>query len=262
MNGRPGAFSRFLRWLTTPSARYSVLALVGIGLIIGVGGILGSAVMIHATGTDEFCATACHERGGMAIPAREWMQSPHYANRSGVRAGCSDCHIPHTYPAKLIRKAQAGMTDAYHTVLGTISTPEKYEAHRWRMANQVWADMRRSDSAECRYCHDFTPEALAVQAKENEVAAQMHKSRKEQGMTCIDCHKGIAHQEPDDPAEKKAAPKAAPAEPAKADAPAAAGGAAKAEAEKPVQVAAGEKHPPVEAKPEQLQAVASWLLAL
>ncbi|HSO07421.1 MAG TPA: NapC/NirT family cytochrome c [Pelomicrobium sp.] len=308
MNRRPGAIARFLKWLTTPSGKYSVLTLVGIGLIIGAGGFLGSAAMIHYTGTNEFCATACHDRGGMAIPTKEWKQSVHYANPSGVMAGCSDCHIPHTYPEKLIRKAQAGITDAYHTALGTISTPEKYEANRWRMANQVWEDMRANDSAECRHCHQFTPEALAVQAKENEVAAQMHKTRKEQGMTCIDCHKGVAHEEPEDPAEKKAAAK--PAEPAPASGSEKA--AAPAAGEKPVQVAAagsggeaaakeagcfachavetkkmgpalkdaaaafktqgadalakylaaGEKHPPVEAKPEQLKAIADWILTL
>lgn len=205
MNGRPGRIARFLKWLTTPSARYSVLALAGIGLVVGAGGILGSAVMIHATGTDEFCAGACHERGGMSIPAQEWKESVHFSNRSGVKAGCSDCHIPHNYPDKLIRKAVAGVTDAYHTALGTISTPEKYEANRWRMANQVWDAMRKTDSAECRHCHNFSPQVLAVQEKENEAAAMMHKGRMEQNMTCIDCHKGVAHREPDEPKEKKAA---------------------------------------------------------
>jgi cytochrome c-type protein NapC len=44
-----------------------------------------------------------------------------------------------------------------------------------------------------------------VQEKENEAAAMMHKGRLEQNMTCIDCHKGVAHREPDEPTDKKAA---------------------------------------------------------
>jgi len=217
------------------SAGFSVLALLIIGFLVGAGAIIASAVMIEATGTNEFCSTACHERGGMAIPTKEWKESVHFANRSGVQAGCHHCHIPDGYPEKLIVKAKAGLSDAYHTMMGTISTPEKYEANRWRMANEVWNEMRKNDSAECRHCHDFTPEALAVQAKDNEMAAQMHKDRKEQKMTCIDCHRGVAHTVPDDPAAKKSEAKPAPEKTAAAGAQTQTSGSA---GDKPAQVAA------------------------
>jgi len=209
MNGGKMAFPR-------RSAGFSIPALLVIGFLVGAGAVIASAVVIEATGTNEFCSTACHERGGMAIPTKEWKESVHFANRSGVQAGCHHCHIPDGYPEKLIVKAKAGFSDAYHTMLGTISTPEKYEANRWRMANEVWNEMRKNDSAECRHCHDFTPEALAVQAKDNEVAAQMHKDRKEQKMTCIDCHRGVAHKVPDDPAARKSEAKPVPEKAAEA----------------------------------------------
>ena len=43
--------------LTTPSARWSVLALVVIGLLVGAGGVIGTQVMVAATGTNAFCST-------------------------------------------------------------------------------------------------------------------------------------------------------------------------------------------------------------
>jgi cytochrome c-type protein NapC len=217
------------------SAGFSVPALLIVGFLVGAGAIIAGAVAVEATGTNEFCSTACHERGGMATPAKEWKQSVHYANPKGVQAGCHDCHIPHTYPDLLIVKAKSGITDAYSTMMGTISTPEKYEANRWRMANEVWEEMRKTDSVTCRHCHNFTPEVLAVQAKDNEMAAQMHKSRKEQKMTCIDCHQGVAHKVPDDPAAKKSEAKPAPQKAAETGSPEQTSGSG---GDKPAQVAA------------------------
>src|SRR4030095_7735405 len=99
--------SRRSTWkrLTTPSARWSVLALVVVGLLIGAGAVIGTQVMVAATGTDAFCGSACHS---MQWVAKEHKQSGHYANRTGVRAGCHDCHIPDRYPELLWYKAKAG----------------------------------------------------------------------------------------------------------------------------------------------------------
>jgi cytochrome c-type protein NapC len=35
--------------------------------------------------------------------------------------------------------------------------------------------------------------------KQSETARERHKQMKAQGLTCIDCHFGIAHNEPDGP---------------------------------------------------------------
>ena len=208
----PSFRTRLRDYLLRPSSRYSLLTLIVVGLIIGAGGVLGSAYAIHATGTSEFCATTCHARGGMAIPGKEWMQSVHYSNPTGIRAGCSDCHIPHNYPAMLIRKAEAGANDAYHTALGTIATSKEYEANRWQMASAEWERMRSTDSAECRSCHNFTPEVLDRQAEDNKIAAKIHRARKAQGQTCVDCHKGIAHTAPEEPTANGSAPSGQPAD--------------------------------------------------
>lgn len=35
------------------------------------------------------------------------MESAHYNNRSGVRATCPDCHVPHEFGPKMLRKIKA-----------------------------------------------------------------------------------------------------------------------------------------------------------
>src|SRR4029077_19470628 len=93
-----GASARrgFWQRLTSPSARWSVLALLIVGLLIGAGGVIATQVMVAETGTNEFCGGACHS---MQWVAQEYKQSVHSTNRTGMRAGCHDCHIPHHYPA-------------------------------------------------------------------------------------------------------------------------------------------------------------------
>jgi cytochrome c-type protein NapC len=90
--------------------------------------------------------------------------------------------------------------DIYHEIIGTIDTPEKYEKHRWDMASRVWAKMKATDSRECRSCHSFERMNLEEQGKS---ASKKHHSAPQKGKTCIDCHKGIAHEEPDEPEEEE-----------------------------------------------------------
>jgi nitrate/TMAO reductase-like tetraheme cytochrome c subunit len=199
----PGVIRRFFRWLFSPSARWSVFALLLVGLVIGVVSVIGTQVAVAVTGTDEFCGTACHSHASFVYP--EHKTSAHYANRTGVRAMCVDCHVPHTYPAKLIYKARAGITDAIAEARGVISTQEKFDKERWRLANIVWTEMRENNSANCRTCHD--PQAMDG-AKQTDDAKKQHKKFASGKATCIDCHTGVAHKEPVEPK--------APAEPAAA----------------------------------------------
>jgi cytochrome c-type protein NapC len=65
------------------------------------------------------------------------------------------------------------------------------------MANAVWAKMKANDSRECRECHALESMDLAHQSKS---AAKRHaRVQKQGGKTCIDCHTGVAHQQPDAP---------------------------------------------------------------
>ena len=53
---------------------------------------------------------------------------------------------------------------------------------------------KANDSKECRNCHNVDRMNFNDQRS---VAARMHQKMKTEGKTCIDCHKGIAHQLPD-----------------------------------------------------------------
>lgn len=174
--------------LRRPSARYSVLTLLGGGFIAGIVFLGGFSMAMEATNTTEFCIS-CHE---MKIPYEEYKKTAHYSNRSGVRAGCSDCHVPKDFSHKVLRKIEA-VNDVWGHFAGTIDTPEKFEARRLEMATREWARMKASDSRACRNCHSF--EGMDPD-KQKQRSRKQHESAQKDKQTCIDCHKGIAHQKP------------------------------------------------------------------
>lgn len=153
--------------------------------------LLGFDRTLDYTDTTEFC-TSCHSQ---KIPYEEYRESLHYVNLSGVRTGCADCHVPKELGPKLLAKVLAAK-DVYHEIIGTIDTREKFEAHRWRMANRVWEKMHSTDSRECRSCHTVDAMDLAAQ---DSTARKKHRNAEERGQTCIECHKGVAHEEPFEP---------------------------------------------------------------
>jgi cytochrome c-type protein NapC len=144
---------------------------------------------MELTNTEQFCI-GCHEMRENVF--KEYRHTVHYTNRSGVRATCPDCHVPKEWGPKIIRKIQAS-NELLHKVLGTIDTPEKFQAKRHRLAEHEWARMRANNSQECRNCHNFEYMDLTEQGRR---AAKTHPVAFGKGMTCIDCHKGIAHQLP------------------------------------------------------------------
>ncbi|PVV18347.1 MAG: cytochrome C [gamma proteobacterium symbiont of Ctena orbiculata] len=166
--------------------------------IIFIGGIIFSGLFsmgLAYTNEMEFC-TSCHS---MKVNLEEYKETLHYKNASGVQATCSDCHVPKPFIPKMIAKVMAAK-DVYHEIMGTIDTREKYEAHRWDMATRVWEKMRASDSRECRSCHEFTNMDLSEQDRS---ARKRHPKAMDEGKACIDCHKGVAHEEPDEPEEEE-----------------------------------------------------------
>ena len=161
-----------------------------IGLIL-LGVVLwgGFNTAMEATNTLSFCIS-CHEMHDNVY--QEYKTSIHFSNPSGVQAACPDCHVPREWIPKIIRKIQTS-NEVYHWLKGTIDTKEKFEARRPQLAEHVWKVMKETDSRECRNCHNFSVMDLKGQAR---FAARIHKDAMEQGKTCIDCHKGIAHHLP------------------------------------------------------------------
>jgi nitrate/TMAO reductase-like tetraheme cytochrome c subunit len=199
-NHRPGWWRRL--WHRPTNKWLLGIPLGGFAMfVVGSAFVIGSQVAIHYTGTNEFCGTACHSHAAFVDP--EWKDSPHYKNPTGMQAGCHDCHIPKEYPDLLFVKAKSGILDSYgEFVTHVISTREKFEANRARLAEEVWAYMKSNDSRECRSCHKDKNFILANQKKE---AAKAHVEGPKEGKTCIDCHKGIAHKTPDEVAEEERA---------------------------------------------------------
>jgi cytochrome c-type protein NapC len=187
---RGGIIVRTWRRLRQPSVRWSVLTLIVFGIAIGFTATVGTQVMVAVTGTDTFCGSACHS---MQWVAQEHRASVHGVNRTGVAAGCHDCHIPKAYPELLWYKAKAGIKDVIGEFRGVISTEEAFKKERLRMAKHVWAEFKANDSRNCRTCHVFTPEVVA---KQKDFVKPMHQQVLAGKATCIDCHKGIAHTAP------------------------------------------------------------------
>jgi nitrate/TMAO reductase-like tetraheme cytochrome c subunit len=175
----------------SPSPRKRVvLGLVLLGIFLGAVATIGTQVMVHVTGTDAFCGGACHS---MQWVANEHKQSMHHVNRTGVHAGCHDCHVPKEYPEILWYKAMAGIKDVIGEMKGTISTEDKFKKERLRMAKEVWAEFKGNNSRNCRNCHEITAETIA---KQKDFVKPMHAQFLAGTATCIDCHKGVAHTEP------------------------------------------------------------------
>ncbi len=167
---------------------------LGLAVVIFIAGVVFAGLFnvgLHFTNQLEFC-TSCHS---MKWNLEELQETIHWKNPAGVRAECADCHVPKPFVPKMIAKVMAAK-DVYHEIMGTIDTKEKFEARRWEMANAVWAKMKASDSRECRSCHSWEAMDLAEQDRS---ARKRHGRARDEGKTCIDCHQGIAHEEPEEP---------------------------------------------------------------
>lgn len=167
---------------------------IGLGLalllmLVGAVALAGGQRALEYTNTMEFCVS-CHEMKEQNYS--EYKDTIHARNRSGVKAVCADCHVPHGGVALWVRKLGAS-NDVLQHVLGTIDTPQKYEAHRLEMAKEVWRTMKQTDSRECRSCHD--PKSMDPQLQ-GKTAQKQHLKLADGEHTCIDCHFGIAHHEP------------------------------------------------------------------
>ena len=173
-----------------PSVHYSLGFLT-------VGGFIGGIVFwgafntaMEVTNTEKFC-TGCHEMRDNVFA--ELKSTIHFSNRSGVRASCPDCHVPHEWTHKIARKMQASK-EVWGKIFGSIDTREKFEAHRLELARHEWERFKANDSLECRNCHSADSMDITRQSPRASVAHQRFLFTNEK--TCIDCHKGIAHRLP------------------------------------------------------------------
>ena len=188
---RPRILRRAWSWWWSPSAVLSLGFLLILGFVAGIVFWGGFNTGMEMTNTQKFCVT-CHEMNDNV--GAEFTDTIHQVNASGVRAQCSDCHVPKDWTHKMVRKVKASR-ELYHHLMGKIKTVEDFEAHRIELASNVWRTMKATDSRECRNCHKF--DYMDFTQQENRAAAS-HQAAIDQGKTCIDCHQGIAHRLPAD----------------------------------------------------------------
>jgi cytochrome c-type protein NapC len=182
---------RYWGTINRPSVHFSLGFLTIGGFIAGVifWGSFNTA--LEAANTEAFC-TGCHEMRNNVY--QELQTTIHFSNRSGVRAKCSDCHVPHDWTNKIARKMQASK-EVWGKIFGTIDTREKFEENRLRLAQHEWERLKSNNSLECRNCHNYDSMDFTRQSPRAQAMHSKYLENKEK--TCIDCHKGIAHRLPD-----------------------------------------------------------------
>jgi cytochrome c-type protein NapC len=186
-----GILRDFWQVISRPSAYLSLGFLTLGGFVCGVVFWGGFNTALEFTNTERFCIS-CHEMRDNVY--EELTRTIHFSNRSGVRASCPDCHVPHDWTDKIARKMQASK-EVWGNIFGTISTRQKFLEERLRLAKHEWARLKANDSLECRNCHSSIAMDLT---KQTDRAADIHTRFLLSGAaTCIDCHKGIAHELPD-----------------------------------------------------------------
>jgi cytochrome c-type protein NapC len=195
---RPGLLRRVWNFalelvdvLLRPSSIFGLGILVLAGFLAGVVFWGGFNTALELTNTETFC-TSCHEMRDNVFA--ELKTTIHFSNRSGVRASCPDCHVPHNWTNKIARKMQASK-EVWGHLFGIIDTRDKFIDKRLELAEHEWARFKANDSLECRNCH--SAESMDI-TKQSPRAADAHQRYLFTGeKTCIDCHKGIAHHLPD-----------------------------------------------------------------
>ncbi|MCC6777740.1 MAG: NapC/NirT family cytochrome c [Hyphomicrobiales bacterium] len=180
---------RLWTWFWRPARATALGVLLMLGFAVGILFWGGFHWALELTNTEEFCIS-CHEMKSNVFA--EYRTTVHYANGSGVRASCPDCHVPKEWHYKIMRKIQAS-NELYHHVLGSVATPEKFNDKRLDLALNEWSRMKTTDSRECRNCHKFESMDYALQEPR---ASKTHQEALTAGKTCIDCHRGIAHKLP------------------------------------------------------------------
>lgn len=171
---------------------WGAIALVMLGAVL----FASAQAAVERTNSISFC-TSCHEMRDNNYA--EYRDTIHARNRTGVVATCSDCHVPHGAVELVLRKIGAA-NDLVQHLAGKIDTREKFQAHRLEMAEKVWRRMESTDSRECRGCHDA---AAMDPEKQGTTARRQHLKLADHQRTCIDCHYGIAHQEPEGDAQPR-----------------------------------------------------------
>ncbi|UXI02318.1 pentaheme c-type cytochrome TorC [Photobacterium sp. TY1-4] len=177
------------RTLWRPAMHISLGVLSLGGFIAGIIFWGGFNTTLELTNTEKFCIS-CHEMRDNVY--EELQATVHWSNHSGVRATCPDCHVPHNWTDKIARKMQASK-EVFGAIFGTINTREKFLEKRLELANHEWKRFAANGSLECKNCHNY--DSMKWDQMSDLARMQMQQAA-ERDQSCLDCHKGIAHELP------------------------------------------------------------------
>jgi nitrate/TMAO reductase-like tetraheme cytochrome c subunit len=167
------------------------LPLLGVivGVFVGLLLAIGAEEMDRYTSTDTFC-TSCHAMQSYIAESETYKLSVHQTTSSGVRPGCADCHIPKGLVLATYTHVVNGISDIWGEVSLDYEDPEVWNTEKARLADAARHWFRDNDSITCRECHE---EASIKPARQR--GQQQHKEALDSGMTCIDCHYNLVHEE-------------------------------------------------------------------
>jgi nitrate/TMAO reductase-like tetraheme cytochrome c subunit len=172
-----------------PTGARRIVAVV-CGLTLASGALLLGALALDSafgvTTDDAFCLS-CHEMA--ANIGGEFEPSLWLPGSEERHASCAECHLPQQVGPRMWRKLRAAR-ELYHHLIGTLGTPERFEARRLAMARVVWEDLHSNRSGECTGCHEGNGEADRALS---DAARAYHERAELTGLACIGCHKGVAH---------------------------------------------------------------------
>ncbi len=161
-----------------------------VGAALAVLAVLANEQVDHYTSTDAFCGTRCHSMETNVSTDPVYRESTHRTTKSGVRAGCADCHIPSGIVAATWVHVSTGVRDVISEFSNDFSKTEVWEARRSELTYRVREWLLATDSATCRGCHE--EEAIRPERRRGQ---RQHADALEKRMTCIACHYNLVHAE-------------------------------------------------------------------
>ncbi len=168
------------------SKRRRIAAVVIIAAAAGVLATLGANYAWVASSKDESCM-ACHVH-----PHAEdsWRLSSHYANASGVKVSCADCHLPPSGSLDyVVAKVKTGSKDIMSYVF------KDHSKINWEAKGELEHARKIVYNASCIECHhQLFPEGIS----DDGVTAHLYweDNHAKFDMNCIDCHLDVGHYNP------------------------------------------------------------------
>lgn len=166
--------------------KWGAVGLLVVGIAIGVFGMfLGQEADAYFS-SNKFC-TSCHIME--ATVYKELQDAKHGKSPTGVRPTCAHCHVSQRlFPALWDHFIGTKELIAF---VGGVSTVDKFEEVRARVANGERLKMLGENSKNCHRCHVME----AIQPTKTRGVTQHKEAVAKGNSNCIACHYNLVHKE-------------------------------------------------------------------